>query len=65
MIQRFANPGRFLALANALLPWLWGVAFALLALGLYAGALRLARRLPAGRDGAHHVCPCAGGLDGA
>ena len=35
MIQRFANPGKFLKLANALLPWLWGTSFALFAIGLY------------------------------
>lgn len=35
MIQRFANPGKFLKLANAILPWLWGLTFAALAIGLY------------------------------
>jgi len=35
MIQRFANPGKFLGLANALLPWLWAATFAGFALGLY------------------------------
>jgi len=35
MIQRFANPGRFLALANALLPWLWAMVAALFAIGLF------------------------------
>jgi heme exporter protein C len=35
MIQRFANPGKFLGLANAILPWLWGLTFAALAIGLY------------------------------
>ena len=34
MIQRFANPGRFLTLANGILPWLWGAMFLLFALGL-------------------------------
>ena len=36
----------------------------LFAVGLYLGALCLARRLPAGRNRAHHVCACAGRLDG-
>jgi heme exporter protein C len=35
MIQRFANPGKFLNLANAVLPWLWVATFALFAAGLY------------------------------
>jgi heme exporter protein C len=35
MIQRFANPGKFLSLANAILPWLWGVTLLLFAIGLY------------------------------
>ena len=35
MIQRFANPGKFLALANTLLPWLWGATCAGFVLGLY------------------------------
>ena len=35
MIQRFANPGTFLKLANAALPWLWGLTFAAFAVGLY------------------------------
>ena len=35
MIQRFANPGKFLKLANAVLPWLWGLTFAGFAVGLY------------------------------
>jgi len=34
MIQRFANPGRFLSLANAVLPWAWGATLALFAIGL-------------------------------
>ena len=35
MIQRFANPGKFLKLANAILPWLWALTFAAFAIGLY------------------------------
>jgi len=35
MIQRFANPGKFLNLAHAVLPWLWGLTLALFAVGLY------------------------------
>jgi heme exporter protein C len=34
MIQRFANPGRFLSLANALLPWAWTATLLLFAVGL-------------------------------
>jgi heme exporter protein C len=34
MIQRFANPGRFLALANAILPWAWAATLLLFAVGL-------------------------------
>jgi heme exporter protein C len=37
-MQEFANPARFLAIANKLLPWLWALTAAALALGLY-GAL--------------------------
>ena len=40
MIQRFANPGKFLALANAILPWLWGLTLALFAIGLYLALVR-------------------------
>jgi heme exporter protein C len=35
MIQRFANPGKFLKLANAMLPWLWALTIASFAVGLY------------------------------
>ncbi len=34
-MHRFANPGRFLRLANALLPWCAGLAAVSIALGLY------------------------------
>jgi heme exporter protein C len=34
MIQRFANPGRFLSLANAILPWAWAATLVLFAIGL-------------------------------
>ncbi len=34
-MHRFANPGRFLRLANAVLPWSAGLAAILIALGLY------------------------------
>ena len=34
-MHRFANPGRFLRLANALLPWCAGLATVSIALGLY------------------------------
>ena len=37
-MQHFANPARFLNLANAVLPWIWLVTLALFAVGLY-GAL--------------------------
>jgi len=36
-MQRFANPGRFLRLADAVLPWAAGVAAVLILLGLYLG----------------------------
>ncbi|MEE8507090.1 MAG: heme ABC transporter permease [Kiloniellales bacterium] len=34
-MHRFANPGRFMRLANAVLPWSAGLAAVLIALGLY------------------------------
>jgi heme exporter protein C len=34
-MQRFANPTRFMSLSGAILPWLWAIAGALLAIGLY------------------------------
>jgi heme exporter protein C len=37
-MQKYANPARFLKLATVILPWLWGLAAILFALGLY-GAL--------------------------
>ena len=37
-MQQFANPTRFLKLANALLPYVWAITIALFAVGLY-GAL--------------------------
>jgi heme exporter protein C len=37
-MQQFANPTRFLKIANAVLPYVWAITLALLALGLY-GAL--------------------------
>jgi heme exporter protein C len=37
-MQVFANPARFLKIANALIPWAWAVAIILLLVGLY-GAL--------------------------
>ena len=37
-MQNFANPTRFLALANAILPYVWAAALILLGIGLY-GAL--------------------------
>ncbi|MEQ8396632.1 heme ABC transporter permease [Thalassobaculum sp.] len=39
-MHRFANPTRFLRLANALLPWLTAAAVLLLASGLWLGLLR-------------------------
>ncbi len=36
-IHRFANPGRFLRIANAVLPWVAGGAALAIALGLYLG----------------------------
>ena len=35
LTQRLANPGRFMALSAPLLPWLWGLAGALIAVGLH------------------------------
>ena len=63
-LHRFANPGRFLRLAGAVLPWLTGAAAILFAVGLYLALRRLAAGLPAGRHRAHHVYPRAVGLDG-
>ena len=37
-MQQFANPARFLKLANALLPYVWAITIVLFAIGLY-GAL--------------------------
>jgi heme exporter protein C len=39
-MHRFANPNRFLRLANAVLPWSAGLTVALLAAGLYFALLR-------------------------
>ena len=36
-LHRFANPGRFMRLADRLLPWTAGLAVAAIALGLYLG----------------------------
>src|SRR4029450_7776316 len=38
-LHRFANPGRFLRLAGAVLPWLTGGAAILFAIGLYLALL--------------------------
>jgi heme exporter protein C len=38
-MHRFANPTRFLRIANAILPWLAAVTFGLFAYGLYLGLL--------------------------
>ena len=56
-----ANPTRFLALAERLLPWLIGLTALAFAVGLYL-AQRRAGRLPAGRDREDHVHPRAVGL---
>ncbi len=37
LTQRLANPTRFMALSAQLLPWLWGAAAAIIAIGLYMG----------------------------
>lgn len=37
ILDRFANPARFLRLANAVLPWCTGATVVLLAVGLYLG----------------------------
>src|SRR6185436_11057090 len=37
-MQQFANPTRFLAIANKALPYIWGATISLFAVGLY-GAL--------------------------
>jgi heme exporter protein C len=34
-MQKFANPARFLTLANAILPWAWAATILLFAVGLY------------------------------
>ncbi len=39
-MQRFANPTRFMALSGAVLPWLWGAATLILAVGLYQSFFR-------------------------
>jgi heme exporter protein C len=36
-MQKFANPNRFLKIANGLLPWTWAITAALFAVGLYGG----------------------------
>ncbi len=36
-IQIFANPARFLQVANAILPWAWGITAVLFVIGLYGG----------------------------
>ena len=64
-MQQFANPARFLKLAQAILAPVWVMA----TVAVRDGALHVvryrARRLSAGRNGADHVRPCAGRLDGA
>lgn len=39
-MQRFANPGRFVRLANAVLPWTAGGAILAIAIGLYLGLVQ-------------------------
>ena len=39
-MQRFANPTRFMSLSAAALPWLWGAAAFILAVGLYQSFFR-------------------------
>ncbi len=39
-MQRYANPGRFLRLADAILPWAASVAAVLILLGLYLGLVK-------------------------
>jgi heme exporter protein C len=39
MMQQFANPARFIQLANAVLPWLWGITAILFAAGLYGAVV--------------------------
>ena len=39
-MQVFANPARFLKLANAVLPYVWAITIALFVIGLYGGLFR-------------------------
>ena len=61
-LHRFANPGRFLRLSGAVLPWLAAGGAVFLAIGLVWGLFFCPGRLAAGRRGAHHVRPRAGRL---
>ena len=65
-MQHFANPGPVPQPRQCVAALgLGGDGASLFAVGLYLSARSVARRLPAGRNGAHHVRACAGRLDGA
>ena len=59
LTQRLANPTRFMELSARVLPWVAGAAAVGHRLRALSQLLRRAARLPAGRDGAHHVHPRA------
>ena len=59
-----ANPARFQRFSARTLPWLGALDGAAVGRRPVSRPGRLAARLPAGRDRADHVRPCAGGLDG-
>ena len=66
MITRFANPARFMRVSGTALPWLGGASAVRARASASSGRPGLrAARLPAGRERADHVRPCAGGVDGA
>ena len=65
MLNRFANPARFMRASGKALPWLGAATGFVLAGRPVLVACRGAARLSAGRNGADHVHPCAGRVDGA
>ena len=62
-LMALANPTRFLAFVQIVLPYLSLTALALLAVGLWM-AFSVPDDYQQGRNRAHHVCPCSFGLDG-
>ena len=54
MFHRFANPARFLRLADAVQPWISGATVVLLAVGLYLGLIASPADYQQGEDQHQH-----------